>query len=353
MSQNDSRQTLIAINSTEWLNLCARGSIRMSKRRPVFTTIPTSDREMVKVFVSAPFTKINSSVDLFILVINNQWANESIRHRSNPSEIRTLSLADVIAHHPVAQEHFDYYNNIGYKCGVHLDAAIFEKSWLFWITQETIKSSLNAAESLQKLFNIPSFVTTKRTDRYKWESIARLVLRPNEQIKSKPAPSETLISNVQRIATAVSATRDSEQFYIACAIEWIDLRLRKDPLKKKAIKELLISALTNAKQLPFGSPSDQTTVALKHLEENYPKAFTGELTPLTISYVVLLLTDVRTKKLKPETAVRIINSLDRDSPSCTLVTFLLAASLGIELTNQLVLATSQINFVEINYELQQ
>ena len=50
MSQTDPRQTLLAINSTEWLNLCARGSIRMSKRRPTIVSNPASEREMEKVF---------------------------------------------------------------------------------------------------------------------------------------------------------------------------------------------------------------------------------------------------------------------------------------------------------------
>ena len=351
MTDTDSRQTLLAINSTEWLNLCARGSIRMSKRRPVVVTNPASEREMEKVFAAAPFTKLGSSVDLFVLVLDEAWTKTKRGHRSFPSEILQLHLSDVKEHHPVALEHFEYYTNIGSKCGVLLADPIFEKAWVYWITNETIKASSDAADLLQRAFHIHPSSETKRADKYKWDDIARLVLRPNEAIKSKPAHIETLLSNIRRIADAVSSTRDSEQFYLACGIEWNDIRLKKDPLTKKATKDALLAALANAKELPLGAPSEQTSAALNLLAETFPKAFSDELTPMTIAYIVQLLTESRTKKLRPETVDRILQSLDRNSPSATLITFVLATSLGIELTNQLILATTQADQVPMNWDL--
>jgi hypothetical protein len=177
------------------------------------------------------------------------------------------------------------------------------------------------------------------------------VLRPNESIKAKPAHLETLLSNLRRIADAVSSTRDTEQFFLACAIEWIDIRLNKDPLKKKAIRNTLLAALASAKELPLGVPSDETSAALMILAENFPKAFTEELTPMTVAHIVQLLTESRTKKLKPETVNRIVYSLDSYSSSASVVTFVLATSLGIELTNQLILATAQVDQVPLNWDL--
>jgi hypothetical protein len=351
MTDSDARQTLLAINSTEWLNLCARASIRMSKRRPITVSVPASEREMEKVFASAPFTKISSSVDLFVLVIDEEWAKSKRGHRSNPSEILQLNLSDVKEHHPVAREHFEYYNSIGSKCGVYLADPIFEQAWVYWITNETIKASWEAAERLQRALHIQPSSEFKRADKYKWEDIARLVLRPNETIKAKPAHLETLLSNLRRIADAVSSTRDTEQFYLACAIEWTDIRLNKDPMKKKATRDLLVAALANAKELPLGVPTEQTSTALTMLAETFPKAFTDELTPMTVAHVVQLLTESRTKKLKPETVSRIFYSLDSNSSSATVVAFVLATSLGIELTNQLILATTQVNQVPMNWDL--
>ena len=94
MTAANSRQTLLAINSAEWLNLCARGSIRMSKRRPIVVSNPASEREMERVFTAAPFTKLDSSVDLFILALDDDWAKTKRGHRSYPSEILQLNLSD-------------------------------------------------------------------------------------------------------------------------------------------------------------------------------------------------------------------------------------------------------------------
>jgi hypothetical protein len=324
----------------------------MSKRRPVLVRSPASEREMEKVFSAAPFSKLSSSVDLFVLVIGDDWTKTKRGHRSYPSEILLLKLSDVREHHPVAFEHLEYYNNIGSKCGVHLADPIFEKAWVYWITNETIRASSDAADVLQNAFHVHLSSETKRADKYKWDDIAYLVLRPNEAIKAKPAHVETLLSNVRRIADAVSSTRDSEQFYLACTIEWIDIRLNKDPLKKKETKDALLAAMAAAKELPLGAaPSEQTAAALKLVTEAFPKAFTNEISPTTVAQIVQLLTESRTKKLKAETAIRIIQAQDRDASASTLITFVLATSLGIELTNQLVLSTNQINLVEMNWDI--
>lgn len=350
MIQSDSRQILLTINSTEWLNLCARSSIRMSKRRPIIVSNPASEREMEKVFATAPFTKIDSSVDLFILVINEEWVKSKAKQRVHPSEILILSLTDIISHHPIALEHAEYYRNIGAKCNVYLDEPIFEKSWLFWITNETVQSSLDAAERLHQAFHAHPSAETKRADKYKWDDIARLVLRPNEAIKAKPAHVESLLRNARKIADAVASTQDSEQFYIACAIEWIDIRLGKDPLTKRTTKDTLLAALVSARELPLGTPTVQTSEALELLAETFPKAFTDEISPIVVAHVVQLLTKSRNKMLRPETFSGILRSLDDKSSSVAMITFVLATSLGIELTNQLILATSQVNLVPMSWE---
>lgn len=351
MTETDSRQTLLAINSTEWLNLCARGSIRMHKRRPVTINNPPSEREMEKVFAAAPFTKLGSSVDLFVLVIEDDWPKSKRAHRSFPSEILHLNLSDVKEHHPVAVEHLEYYNNIGSKCGVRLADAIFEKTWVYWITNETIRASSDAADRLQRAFHIHPSSETKRTDKYTWDDIARLVLRPNEGIKSKPGHIETLLSSIRRIADAVSSTRDSEQFYLACAIEWTDIKLNKDPLMNKATKDALQEALTGAKDFPLGAPSEQTSATLRLVAETFPKAFTEEISPMTVAQIVQLLTEARTKKLKAGTVIRILQAQEGASTTSTLTSFVLATSLGIELTNQLIFALNQDDLVEISWDI--
>ena len=349
---NDSvNQALLAVNSTEWLNLCARGSIRMGKRRPVVVSNPPSKKELEKVFAAAPFTKLSSSVDLFILAIDRDWSKTSAKHQAFPSEILTLSLSDVLSHRPISKSHFDYYSKKVASCGVLLEDAKFESDWEQWIIKETIQSSLAAASLLQHSFDLKLHTEMKRADKYKWEDIAKLIIRPKEQIKAKPGHLEALLRNQRVISDAVAATYDTEQYFIACLIEWVEVRLRKDPMKKKPMRDLLSNALANAKESPFASPGEQTVTAINSLLESYPQAFTEELTPATVIQVIRMISDARSKKLKPESVINTINSFERSSSSASLIAFLIANSLGIELTNQLIHAYSHMEIMDIDWEV--
>ena len=348
---NDSlNQALLAVNSTEWLNLCARGSIRMGRRRPVVVSNPPSKKELEKVFAIAPFTKLSSSVDLFILEIDQDWAKTSAKHQAFPSEILTLSLSDVQTHRPISQSHYDYYSKKVASCGVFLEDAKFESDWEQWIIKETIQSSLTAASLLQRSFDLKLYTDLKRADKYKWEDIARLTIRPKDQIKTRPGHLETLLRNQRVISDAVAATYDTEQYFIACLIEWIEVRLRKDPMKKKPLSDILSSALANAKEIPFAAPSEQTLTAINSLSESYPQAFTEELTPATVIRVIRMVSDARSKKLKPESVINTINSFERSGSSASLISFLIATSLGIELTNQLIHSSSHMEIMDIDWE---
>jgi len=350
MTSIELNSVLLAVNSAEWLNLCARGSIRMSKRRPVVVSNPVSDRQMEKVFAAAPFTKMESSVDLFVLEITNQWTKSARRHGSFPSEILLLSLTDVISHHPVAAEHLAYYRTIGEKCGVHLDEPIFERAWVTWITNETVESCVDAAEHLREAFQFEASYRRKRPDKYTWGDVARLVLRPNEPIKAKPALVESLLSNTRKIADAVAGTRDTEQFLLACSIEWIDIKLGKDPTKTKAVRDQLLTALENAKERPLDEPGEQTRTALELLHTTFPKAFSDEITPMTVAHMVQLISESRSKKIKPQTVSYVFQSHRDNSASTALIGFVLASFLGVELTNQLIRIGNQLNPTNMTWE---
>ena len=352
MSSNEPRQILLALNSTEWLNLCARRSIRMNRRRPFHVSTPAKSKEMERVFAAAPFTKLSSSVDLFVLVIKDSWMSQPGKHPSFPSEIGILKLSDVVSHHPVAQEHFDYYSNLGSGCGVTLDGAVFEDDWISWVLKETYSGSIDAAEILQEALSIPKSRNTSGICKYKWAEIAQLVLRPNDRVKPKPGHLETLLAELHQISDAVASTRETQQFYIACAIEWIEIRLGKDPFKKKSERLLLEDALATAKETPIGGANSETKAVLDHLIFTYPRAFTDELSPITIAHVVRLLSESRFRKLHPATAVHILNSADRESGAATLISFVLATTLGIELTNKLVFAFSQADFVDMSWDIE-
>jgi hypothetical protein len=90
---------------------------------------------------------------------------------------------------------------------------------------------------------------------------------------------------------------------------------------------------------------------MKTLSESYPQAFTEELTPATVVQVIRMVSDARSKKLKPESFINTIHSVEKSSSSASLIAFLIATSLGIELTNQLIYASSHMEIMDIDWEV--
>lgn len=336
MSELEQGQLLLAVNSAEWLNLCARSSIRMHKRRVVEVSDAPSEKEMEKVFALAPFTKLDSSLDLFVLVLSPDLLSNKDRHWTSAADLLELSLKQVLSHHPAASEHADYYRNIAIKHEVQLGEARFENSWKMWIINETIHASVQATNDLLAGFGMPLVNGRREIDGYKWEDLARVVLRPYEAIKARPAHAELLLRSVGKIADAAAGARDTEQHYLACTIEWITLRTKKHPLRKKELRDKLLEALRVAKLTPFGTPSMPTAEALSHLVSTYPKAFTQEITPESITDLVQVVHDAKLGHLKLETAIKVVRSLEPTSPFSPLVCLAMATALGVEHTYQLV-----------------
>lgn len=336
MREPEQEQLLLAVNSAEWLNLCARNSIRMHKRRAVRVSSAPSDKEMEKVFALAPFTKLDSSLDLFVLALSPDWLSNKDRHWTSAADVLDLSLSNVLSHHPVASEHADYYRNIAIKHQVQLGEARFENSWRSWIINETIHASVQASNDLLESLGMSLANGRRKIDGYKWEDLARVVLQPHEAIKARPAHAELLLRSVAKIADAAAGARDTEQHYLACTIEWITLRTKKRPLRKKELRDKLLDALRVAKLTPFGTPSGPTADALSLLVSTYPKAFTEEVTPESITSLVQVVHDAKLGNLKLATAIKVVRSLEPKSPASPLVCLAMGTALGVEHTYQLV-----------------
>lgn len=266
-------QVLLVVNMTEWINLCNRGSIRMNKRRALRVSAEPNTREMNRVFASAPHTKLGSSVDLFVLVLDRRWADVGKKHRVGLSDVLLLDLAHVESHHPVSKQDFGYFQSLGAKCGVDLSEAIFEDHWLKWVESETLVASCEAAIQLQRHFGVRPIDDVRRFAGYKWEEIAKLILQPRIQIKSRPGHVETLLKECRRIGDAVANTRDTENFYLASAIEWVNSRSRKNPLTNPATKDALRAALAKGKGVFSSGVSSDTRASLELIDTNFPKAF--------------------------------------------------------------------------------
>jgi len=333
-------KTILIVNSTEWRNLCARGILRISKRRPTKISESSQRRDLRRAFAVAPTTNLESSVDLLVLELIEDWEVLSQKHVGAPNEVITLPLSAILLHHPVSSEHLNYYRDQGSSCGVDVADAIYEDAWIEWVMSESVSASIVSATELEKAFGISFKPSDKRGDKYRWEDLARLTLRPSTEIRRKPGHVDLLLKTLSDISFAIASTIGLEQFYLATAIEWVDHRLGKDPLAKRVHHTMLQSALDMAKAIPIDSPdglSQQTKEALTHLALTFPKAFTDELTPISLSLIARLLIEAKSHAIKPHTAISMIQSMTGNGHTerARLAIFLLAVELGPELSKQL------------------
>jgi len=343
-------QVLLVVNMTEWMNLCNRGSIRMNKRRALRVNSQPSTREMNRVFASAPHTKLGSSVDLFVLVLDRNWTEAGKKHRVGLSDVLILDLAHVKSHHPVSQQDFGYFQSLGSKCGVDLSEAIFEDHWLKWVESETLVASCEAAIQLQKHFGVRPIDDVRRFDGYKWEEIAKLVLQPRIQIKSRPGHVETLLKQCRQIVDAVANTRDTENFYLASAVEWVIARSRKNPQTNPATKDALRVAFEKGKGVLSSGVSPDVRASLALIDATFPKAFSPEISSAVVGHVVRVIADVKNKKLNSQSVYSILEDVGRNSPAATLITFVISTLLGVEYTRRLIRTSQTVAFSEMNWD---
>jgi hypothetical protein len=349
MSEEE-RRPLVAVNSTEWLNLIARRSIRMLKRRVISVGREQTAKEMSRVFALAPDTKLGSSVDLFILELETDWEKTVLKHPRAQSDVVILDLAAVRNHHPITAQDSDYYEVSASKAMLELQPPVFEESWRAWVWDETLSSSISAAATLQTALDVPSVLGSKRADRYSWSDVAALVLRPHSPIRTKPAHIESLLRGIRDLADGVAAVRDAQSFYVACSLEWIDLRLNKDPLRKKGDRERVQAYLQESRGLPLLPATEQTRLELIELGVRFPRAYSSEITPDSLASLIQLISDARSKRLKISTLVQALERCGLHSPSATLLTFVLATYLGPELTSQLVVALSKESPADLDWK---
>lgn len=329
-------QRLLVVNSTEWLNLIARRGIRMAKRRVLTVGAAPTTKEMNRLFALAPFTNLDSSVDLFVLQVADTWPELAEKHAAAPAEVSWIDLGFVLQHHPVATKDVEYYQSIADKAGVSVSPAIFEAHWTEWVVTESLVAVDAAARTLQECLGVPAAESPKRTDKYSWLDVSRLVMQPSKPLRPKPSHMESLLSGVRQIADAVAEVRDSEAFLIASSIEWIDLRLKRDPLKKKSDRDFIKAALADVRSLPLDGAHPRTLEALAHLQAAFPRAFTDEITPMTVAGIVQLLSDYRSRRLKTMSVINAVDRIGRQTPGSTLLLSALAAALGPEFTYQLI-----------------
>ena len=340
---------LLAVNQSEWRNLIQVGDIRISKRRIARTSYMPTEKEMFRVFALAPTTKIGSSVDLFVLELSADWPIKCLKHDAHPSEVVWLSVSDVISHHPVAKKDFEYFSTSAEKCGVQLASADFETQWRQWVESEKISISCKLADELQKLLGFEQSLTTKRIDGYKWRDVSKLVINPATRVKQNPRHLELLLHSVNGIMHNAMGSKDFKAFQIACAVEWINIKLKRNIMMRKEVRDFLEPHIALTKDMPIEASDSSTAMALDFLKERFPRVFTDEVTPLAISSIVELVYDSKNERIKPDRILRIFRDSDHGVLTSSLLAFLVSSALDPALGRQLVRSFSSVNLIEIDW----
>lgn len=344
-----SSRNLLAINSTEWRNLIQIGEIRISKRRIVKTSYQHTEKEVFRVFSLAPTTKIDSSVDLFVLELSVDWQSKCSKHDAFPTEIVWLSVSDVLSHHPVAKSDFEYFSTDAEKCGVQLASADFETQWWQWVESEKISISCRIADEIQRLLGFEQSLATKRIDGYRWRDISKIVINPAIRVKQKPGHLEQLLHNVNGIMHNAMGSKDFKSFQIACAVEWINFKLKRNVMKRREVRDFLEPHIALTRDIPIETSDTSSAVALDFLKEHFPRAFTDEVTPLAISSIVELVYDSKNKRIKPDRILGIVRDSSHRAPTTSLLAFLVSSALDPAYGRQLIRSFSSVNLIDIDW----
>lgn len=346
----DTKATIVILTSTEWLNLCSRKAIRLSKHRPVRISHPPMEKEMNTAFAKAPFTKLKSSVDVLAITIAPDWASKESRHSASPQDIYWLKLKDVQSHHSIAESDREYYQNITAKSGIVLEESIYEPFWRAWVEGEQNDALLQAWIDLSQVLGLQNPSLTKREDKYKWQEVTHLCRSPKLPLKNKPAHVETLVRNLAFISDAVLGITDSQKFHLAVNIEWIEQRLGKDPLKASQTKKIVSAALEAAEGQDFLPLTDQTLDTLNHLQEKFKKAYTTELNPLVIPQLVSIYLGCKSKSSQLPQKFLGALQFDKSRDSAALLTLMTTCLLGVESAYQLIQLFSYENLMDMTWE---
>ncbi len=350
VNTSHAKTTIVILTSTEWLNLCSRKSIRLSKHRPVPISNPPTEKEMNTAFAKAPFTKLKSSVDVLAIAISPDWASKESRHSASPQDIYWLKLQDVLSHHTIAESEREYYQNITTKSGIVLEESIYEPFWHKWVQREQNDALFQTWIDLSQVLGLQNPSLTKREDKYMWQEVSHLCRSPKHPLKNKPAHVETLLRNLAFISDAVLGITDSQKFHLAVNVEWIEQRLGKDPLKASQSRKIVSAALEAADGQDLLPVTDQTLDTLDHLQEKFKKAYTAELNPLLIPQLVSIYLECKSKSSQlPRKFLSALNE-DKTRDSAALLTLLTTCLLGVESTYQLIQLFSYENLIDMTWE---
>jgi hypothetical protein len=344
----------VAITASEWRALIGYGELRLARRRVQQLTKPVAAKESNRLFSWTPTTVLGDGNDLLVLDLVEDWASMTRKHPAHPSELLVIPVGAVKTHHCVGAAYHAYLSGEADREGVLLEHGQYDAVWSQWVAEQSTSHELTTAQELLNAFGIDMDIRRKRPDGYVWLDIIRLAKNSKTAVKSQPKQVESLLRAVRGISTAISGVHGSTAYDIAANVEWIAVRTGRDPLKKKALREQIDKALESASQSPWsarGSESESSIEAIKLLEVTYPKVYTGEITPSTVSHVVRQVMAAKDRTLQPVDFIGSIHALNGSSrDAAALLCVAVSGALGPLISKRLIKSLQMVNPVDLDWE---
>jgi hypothetical protein len=235
-----------------------------------------------------------------------------------------------MAHRTVAGENLAYYTGVGERYGVVLDGCELEPLWLDWAVREQIRSVTSCAARLLGHFGNEEDFAGRRADKMAWTDLGRILLGRDVATRPKTGHVEQLLRSSEQIVDRIAGTRDAQSFHLAAAIVWVEIRTGRNAQRARDTAAKTKKYLDTARSEEFSHPSANTLEALGFMAESFPRAFTDELTPQTVSGLLEVIHDSASGSLTPDRVVELVRTAGATPASQSLLAFAITARIGVE-----------------------
>jgi len=292
--------------------------------------------------------------DVLVLELHDDWFKAARRYPAHSSELVVVSLGDIASHHTVGPEFHAYFSSEAEREGIEIAQGRYDSSWNDWVSGQRLGLDLEAARCLLNELGLQVDLRRKRSDGYAWPEVMLLARNSKAKIRKIPKHVEHLLQHVRTINTAVAGVRDFAAYTVAANLEWIQIRLKKDPMAKGDIRQVVDAALLEGQQIPWQPDPTQSPAvfaALQLLHTTYPRAYTDELTPEAVGCLLRLIMGAKDQTLNPMEIPATVGQFRLAGPvdSATLLCVAVSSALGPLLSRQLTRVLGSVNMTMLDW----
>ncbi len=294
-------RSFVAVTATEWTSLCNSGRLRLIKDR-IHRIRPGSEPATYgPLFATSPTTHLSDDKDLVVLQLRSNWPDFIEPHPDAEKKVFLLALEAIERHLVMTPSAYDYHHPLGQRVGVEVSPNTLTEPWTWWVETEIERSRIEAARHLLSFFGPGTDLSQTRADGLTWSQVSSLIVRPKPTGIEPPPHLETLMLNLRVMSDNIAETRGFARFHLAALIEWIEIRLGIDLLDAEKLSSLFESTRATVGDSPWGD--DRAEIAVDEFRSavvtRHPEAFTDEISPWTVGWIIKFLTDTKSELLDP------------------------------------------------------